>query len=598
MSSRLCQENVYAFRFFPDEGVRNPGVERVVAVLRAAIERHAKATRGGQEGERGGALWVGSDAVVAADAPERRVVDGASATETPVLRSAGQILITLRMQEKIFAQALRTAESQLGQEGVPGRIGLVKCSPSSLGRVKVGRELRAAERYEATIAKGLGLWIYRMVATLATLWFAIWSLLTQALEMIAVACAGVIAGFAFAFLTVFQQLLLIIARWASHHIGSKRFALFASLLRRGQTLHQRFAKRLMQPALAGSFEAARLVARFPMILAASLPCLWLLRRICFVPHRRLLPAFFASRPIYTGCGALQDDGCFRLDPPPWLGWRHRIASGGDLILRDTTIELMRQMITAAEGLWRGEWFRFKQLWRARQFLVLPVVSGNRAQLSDYLRLGITQWLIQLVEAGALRQAPRLVNPDSAYGHLCGDTSLAQSVSLRDGGSSTALQLQLWYLTAAQTWLKSQPATDLDRHELIGVWSETLTALADDPGRLVGRVDCVTKRYLIEAAAPDSTFADQKRIDLAYHELVTGYFDWLDREGVAMHLATPDEIERVLAEPERVLRKAFVTRPNEGIAFRGERLSIRWHSVRVGTWWKPRLVPSDPEPVAP
>lgn len=593
MASRLCQKSVYAFRFFPEEGSTHPGAERIVVAVRSATQRVVADSRPGSTDPGVYPLFVGSDPVISWEASDQRIVDGFIATGTPLLHAAVQVLIALRAHEKIFAKAVQAAETELRKAGHPGHIGLAKVPLDAFGRHRAGRDHRTLERYETTVATGVWLRIYQLGVLVFIAWFALWSLLTQGLEMLVVALVGVMAGVACAGLFVLHRLLLFIAYQATQCIGSKRFRCLVPLLRGGHKLYGMLAQQFVRPTLASTFHVARLAARLPMMLTASLPCLWFLRWTSFRPHRRVLPAFLVSRTILAGCGVLQADGRFELDPSRPLAWWYRLIDADDGPLGGSTLELLRRIIGAAEGLWHGEFFRCANVLRPQQFLVLPLSSGNRAHLADYLRLATTRWMIDLVDAGVLREAPRFVNAAQAHQQILADPSLSQSVALLKAAPATALQLQHWYVTRAHAWLTAQPATNLESHKLLRLWTDTLRELSEDPGRLVGRLDWVTKRYLIEAAAKHGSLNDQKRVDLRYHELVSGYFEWLEREGVAMSLISPDDIERTVAEPERVLRLSMLTCPREGIAYQGERVPVRWDAARIGTWWRPRLVPLTP-----
>jgi proteasome accessory factor A len=596
----LGQDTVYAFRFFPDDGALHPGAERVVAAVRAATFRLVDGPKEGKRLRGAQRLFAAPNSRLAVEEGDARAADGMIATGMPRCEGPAEALILLRAQEKIFSRAMKAAEIELRRGGHPGRIGLVKRAAPAAGRLVSGRPAVSIERYAAAVAHGPMLVCYRLGLTIFLPLLALLTVLTRGLEPLLMAAASGIAGLGLFGLTVLQKSLIGSARVAARAAGTRRFRFYARVLRRGQKLHAGYARLLMEPSLGRLFEAARTLSRLPMTVAGSLPCLFFFQFVAFRRHRRVLPAFLASRPVITGAGALQEDGRYRLDPPQTLrrGKRRNARPFEGVVLGNVGLELMRRTIGAGEDLLRLDARRARGLFAREQSLGLPLSSGNRAQLADFLRLGATRLIVDLVDAGVLRDAPRFAEPELAQELLSADSGLKASAPLARGGAAatTALELQRWFLAKARVWLKSQPAADLERYELLRLWAETLAALEGDPGSLVGRIDWVTKRYLIEAAAKSGGFAEQKRIDLAYHELGSGYFDWLEREGVALRLTSAADIERVLLEPEEPARPPLVTCPKGGLAYTGQRVSVRWDAAKVGSWWKPRLV--KPQQVTP
>jgi proteasome accessory factor A len=589
----LGQDTVYAFRFFPDDGALHPGAERVLAAVRAATYRLVDGPKEGKRLRGAQRLFAAPSSSLVVAGGDARAADGMIATGMPQCEGPAQALILLRAQEKIFSRAMKAAEIELRRGGHPGRIGLVKRAAPAAGRLASGRPAVSIERHAAAVAHGPMLVCYRLGLAIFLPLFALLTVLTRGLEPLLMAAASGIAGLGLFGLTALQKSLIASARVAARAAGTRRFQVYARVLRRGQKLHAGYAKLLMEPSLGRLFEAARTLSRLPMTVAGSLPCLFFFQLVAFRRHRRVLPAFLASRPVITGAGALQEDGRYRLDPPqaPPRGGRRHARTFADVVLSNAGLELMRRTIGAGEDLLRLDASRARGLFARQQSLGLPLSSGNRAQLADFLRLGATRLVVDLVDAGLLRDAPRFAEPVLAQELLSADSGLKASAPLARAGAeaTTALELQRWFLAKARAWIKSQPAAELERYELLRLWEETLVALEGDPGKLVGRVDWVTKRYLIEAAAKSGGFAEQKRIDLAYHELGSGYFDWLEREGVALRLASAADIERVLLEPEQPARPPLVTRPKGGLAYTGQRVSVRWDAAKVGSWWKPRLV---------
>jgi proteasome accessory factor A len=99
--------------------------------------------------------------------------------------------------------------------------------------------------------------------------------------------------------------------------------------------------------------------------------------------------------------------------------------------------------------------------------------------------------------------------------------------------------------------------------------------------LVGRVDWVTKRFLLETCGDERDPALLKTIDLRYHELKDGYAKRLEERGCARVLLDRAEIERaVTAPPEGTpafTRGRFIRTRNPSFS----PVRISWSSARIG-----------------
>src|SRR5690606_6149523 len=212
--------------------------------------------------------------------------------------------------------------------------------------------------------------------------------------------------------------------------------------------------------------------------------------------------------------------------------------------------------------------------------------SNRAQTAEYLKIGTTCLIIDMIEAGFLRDAPRLEKPIQALFHINADPSLQSRVMVSQGHSLsrpegvTALTLQRWYFEKACAFVSEQSTVSLEAREVLRVWEETLQALETSPDSLVGRVDWVTKRWLIAKLAGAEPYLVQKKVDLKYHELGRGYFDELEREGLAPRLVEPAEVEWAVAHPPQ---KSPAKRRGELIEqlSKSQKILVGWNEIRVG-----------------
>ena len=218
-------------------------------------------------------------------------------------------------------------------------------------------------------------------------------------------------------------------------------------------------------------------------------------------------------------------------------------------------------------------------------------DANRAQYAEFLKVGTMLLVLDAADAGYLNDAPRLRSPRRALRKFNEDPGLNARVRTRDGRDMSALEIQEWYLNAVRRFLAAR-TPDAEPLEVVQLWSDTLAALADDPGKLIGRLDWVSKRYLLETAGRGVEADARKRIDIGYHELGGGYFDRLESNGIAPRLVDPDRVQAAIREPSSPERVQFRSRLIRGVEFSGQRVQISWSAVRVGAWWNQRVISLD------
>ena len=301
-------------------------------------------------------------------------------------------------------------------------------------------------------------------------------------------------------------------------------------------------------------------------------------------------AFLVSRPILTGTGSLEADGKFGLsEKGPAIQRLTRGGTGSENRPLFDTGNLMKDVFAPARFRLRP----YLALFRARQRMQLGLSDANVAQAAEFLKVGVTSLVLDMAEAGALDDAPRPADPIAALRTLCADPTLKAEVEIEGQGPMSALAIQRAYLVKAREFVRNAPAMSLGARQLLALWGDALDALEADPTRLVGALDWVTKRYLIEAAAGDAAFPVQKKVDLRYHELGSGYFARLEQAGMARRVVSEEEIETAIRTPPASTPARLRGQLVRELA--GERLPVRvsWDSVRVGGRIGGKVIPLRP-----
>jgi len=158
-----------------------------------------------------------------------------------------------------------------------------------------------------------------------------------------------------------------------------------------------------------------------------------------------------------------------------------------------------------------------------RFRRLHVIAGdaNLCPYAAWLKIGVTQVILRLLEDGALHGNFVLENPIEAVIQISHDPSCSRAVRLEDGRTLTAIELQTEYLSAAKRYFESTPPSEVET-AVLGEWERTLDALRRDPDELTGKLDWVTKRGVLrtlgEACGWDLGSPQAAAADVLYHAL--------------------------------------------------------------------------------
>ena len=157
---------------------------------------------------------------------------------------------------------------------------------------------------------------------------------------------------------------------------------------------------------------------------------------------------------------------------------------------------------------------------ARKYRRLHLLHGDTNVLptSLLLKVGTTSLVLDLLELNCL---PKIVLADAvaAFRNISHQPDGPWLVPLADGRCVEAVAILAEYHRAAKSELHGR---DAETDGLLSVWGEVLEALATDPELLVGKVDWITKRWLLRQ------FCEQENIswshpwlksqDLEYHQI--------------------------------------------------------------------------------
>ncbi|GAC1611507.1 MAG: Pup--protein ligase [Mycobacteriales bacterium] len=211
---------------------------------------------------------------------------------------------------------------------------------------------------------------------------------------------------------------------------------------------------------------------------------------------------------------------------------------------------------------------------AERFRRLHVIVGdsNMNEVTTMLKVGATDLVLRMIEAGVIMRDLSLENPIRAIREISHDLTGRRKVKLANGREASALEIQREYLEKASDFIERR-GSDTTVKRVLELWHRTLTAIDTGNLALVDReIDWVTKYQLIERyrARDDLGLASPRiaQLDLAYHDVNRnrGLYYLLERKG-AVERATTDlaifEAKSVPPQTTRArLRGEFIKRAQE------------------------------------
>jgi proteasome accessory factor A len=226
--------------------------------------------------------------------------------------------------------------------------------------------------------------------------------------------------------------------------------------------------------------------------------------------------------------------------------------------------------------------RFASLMSAGQRLQIALGDGNLCDEAEYLKIATTMLVLDAIESGHRILVPELRHPMRALRAIVADPSLSARVPTVDGKSMSALEIQRIYLNACREFVTSCSEVPVEVHDILQRWERVLDDLELAPDRLVGRLDWVTKRWLIDTSGKGALWEARKKLDLRYHELSPdGYFERLRSTGVIEEILTEQEVSAAMSEAPKNTPATLRGRHIRELAGSGKEVRANWRSVTVG-----------------
>jgi Pup amidohydrolase len=300
------------------------------------------------------------------------------------------------------------------------------------------------------------------------------------------------------------------------------------------------------------------------LMSRSLPFARIVAQV--MPH-------FVSRQIFTGAGKV---GC----EAPSTGDEEvnfQLTQRADFFEEEVGLEttLKRPIVNT----------RDEPHCDAQKYRRLHVIVGdaNLSEVAGFLKVGTSALVLSMIEDDWFNRAGgrdlSLLSPVAALRQVSYDLTLARPISLANGGSMTALDLQWEHLDLARKYgeecgFDSVGGSDIGA-DILRRWEEVLTGLESDPMSMARQLDWVAKYRVINGYRErhDLSWTDPKlaAMDLQYHD-VRPERSLYARLGME-RILDPQDIERAITEPPTTTRAYF----------RGKCLQRWGSSIAAANW---------------
>ncbi|WP_369143284.1 Pup--protein ligase [Streptomyces sp. R44] len=212
---------------------------------------------------------------------------------------------------------------------------------------------------------------------------------------------------------------------------------------------------------------------------------------------------------------------------------------------------------------------------AERYRRLHVIVGdsNMSETTMLLKVGATDLVLRMIEAGTVMRDLTLENPIRAIREVSHDITGQRKVRLASGREASALEVQREYYEKAVDFVDRRGIRSGTVAQVLELWGRTLDAIESEQlDRIETEIDWVMKYRLIERyrAKHNMTMSNPRvaQIDLAYHDIHRrrGLYYLLQKNGQAARICNDLKIFEGKSVPPQTtrarLRGDFIRRAQE------------------------------------
>ena len=212
---------------------------------------------------------------------------------------------------------------------------------------------------------------------------------------------------------------------------------------------------------------------------------------------------------------------------------------------------------------------------AERYRRLHVIVGdsNMSETTMLLKVGATDLVLRMIEAGTVMRDLTLENPIRAIREVSHDITGRRKVRLASGREASALEVQREYYEKAVDFCERRGIRTGIVEQVLELWGRTLDSIeSEDLDRIGTEIDWVMKYKLLERyrAKHNMTMSHPRvaQIDLAYHDIHRrrGLYYLLEKKGQAARICNDLKIFEGKSVPPQTtrarLRGDFIRRAQE------------------------------------
>ncbi|WP_149180529.1 Pup--protein ligase [Streptomyces sp. TRM49041] len=212
---------------------------------------------------------------------------------------------------------------------------------------------------------------------------------------------------------------------------------------------------------------------------------------------------------------------------------------------------------------------------AERYRRLHVIVGdsNMSETTTLLKVGATDLVLRMIEAGTVMRDLTLENPIRAIREVSHDITGQRKVRLASGREASALEVQREYFEKAADFVDRRGIRTGTVAQVLELWERTLDAIeTEDLDRIGTEIDWVMKYKLLERyrTKHNMTMSHPRiaQIDLAYHDIHRrrGLYYLLEKKGQAARVCNDLKIFEGKSVPPQTtrarLRGDFIRRAQE------------------------------------
>ncbi|HSG06255.1 MAG TPA: proteasome accessory factor PafA2 family protein, partial [Nitrospiria bacterium] len=237
---------------------------------------------------------------------------------------------------------------------------------------------------------------------------------------------------------------------------------------------------------------------------------------------------------------------------------------------------------------------------AERFRRLHIIVGdsNMSEYATWLKVGVTDVILSMIEDGYNIPNVELEDPVKAIREISRDTTLRRRVKMEDGRELSAIEIQRIYLDRVYDYLASRKVDSITQ-KIVTHWEDILDKLEEDPMQLVRLVDWVTKKDLmLSYISRKKTGWDDPRIlliDLQYHDVKRsrGLYYILENGGLVEKLVSEEDIQLAMIDPPQTTRAKI---RGDFIRFAREKnrsYTVDWTYLKLNGYWEETILCMDP-----